>query len=604
VIFLRKVYLAFGGPALLDGVSLDIRAGERLALVGRNGSGKSSLLKIVAGEMPPDGGEVNRAAGTRVAVLPQEVPDRMPGTVAQIISAGADGTALPEWEIHTRLERMLPELGLDGDVAFDTLSAGLKRRTLLGRCVIGDPDLLLLDEPTNHLDVGSIVWMEQFLLGFRGALLFITHDRAFLQRLSTSILDLDRGRLTRWDCDYRTYEERKAEWLAGEARREQEFDKKLAQEEAWIRQGIQARRTRNEGRVRALKRMREQHRARRREAGNVRIEVEMAERSGVKVAAAENVSFHYGDGRLVIRDFSDVVSRGDRIGIVGPNGAGKSTLVRLLLGQLKPTSGTLSHGTNLQVAYFDQMREQLDETKSVRDNIADGADYFEVNGRRRHVIGYLEDFLFTPDRARSPVSMLSGGERNRLLLARLFTRPFNLLVLDEPTNDLDLETVELLEDMLGDFAGTLILISHDRAFLENVVTDLLILEGDGEVRPFVGGYEDYQQWRAAQEAEQAARAAAKAAPAAAAAPASGRTGQPRKLLNRERRDLEALPGEIDALEREQAELTEKLSDPSVYRDGAEAVQKIQARMAQIESELLAKLTRWEELETLRAQLEG
>jgi ABC transport system ATP-binding/permease protein len=603
---MHKVSLAYGGPPLFDAITLDIRAGDRLALLGRNGTGKSSLLKVVSGEVSADSGVISRVGEPRIAVLPQDVPDALPGTVAEVVLGGCADNDVPEWEAHTRLERILPALGLDGAVACGGLSAGLKRRILLGRCLIGEPDLLLLDEPTNHLDLESITWMESALTAFRGGLLFITHDRAFLQKIATAILDLDRGLLTRWDCDYATYVTRKAEWLAGEAQRAAEFDKKLAQEEVWIRKGIQARRTRNEGRVRALQRMREVHRQRRREAGSVRLEVEQAERSGDKVVAAEDVTFSYQGAAPIIRDFTAVIRRGDRIGIVGPNGAGKSTLVRLLLGTLAPTHGRISLGTNVRVAYFDQLREQLDPALSVRDNVADGADTVEINGKRRHVIGYLGDFLFPPDRARSPVSMLSGGERNRLLLARLFTRPFNVLVLDEPTNDLDLETIELLEELLAEYQGTLLLIAHDRAFLDNVVTDLLVLEGDGRVQPFVGSYADYQTWRAAQAVTPGGKLTTSASAGrnngalAGGAAAEARPAPTRKLLNRERRELDALPQQIEELEAEHAALVARLADPALYREGAAAVAVVEQRLTAVTTTIATCYERWAELEAISA----
>jgi len=484
---LRKVSIGFGGPhPLLDEVSLVLSEGERACIVGRNGAGKSTLLRIAAGTLAPDSGEVYHPAHVRVAYLPQEIPDNLAGTVAELVHAGLREAEQHDWEAERRVERLLQDMALPAGQRFEALSAGMKRRVLLARELAGAPDVLLLDEPTNHLDIAAIAWIEQLLKGFRGAVLFITHDRAFLRNVATRILDLDRGTLTSWDCDYPTYLVRKEEWLEAEARQWAVFDKKLSQEEAWIRQGVKARRTRNEGRVRALKRLREEHRARRQRTGSVRLQIEEASRSGVKVIAAEEASVAF-DGRTVIDRFSDVVERGDKIGIVGPNGAGKSTLLKLLLGRIEPTSGSVEHGTGLQVAYFDQTRAQLVETETVQQAIGGGREYIEVNGGRKHVIGYLGDFLFPPDRARSPVSMLSGGERNRLLLARLFTEPFNVLVMDEPTNDLDLETLELLEELLANYAGTLLLVSHDRAFLDNVVTDLLVLEGDGQVRAFVGG---------------------------------------------------------------------------------------------------------------------
>lgn len=588
--------MAFGGPPLLDEVSFELGKQERVCIVGRNGAGKSTLLKIVAGVLPADGGEAYLPAGRRMAFLSQEIPDHH-GTITEIVTAGLEPFHLPEWEMQTKVERTLERMELDGAVRYENLSAGLKRRVLLARGVVTEPDVLLLDEPTNHLDIESIAWIERFLQDFAGAVLFITHDRVFLQNVATSILDLDRGRLTRWDCDYKTYLLRKEELLAGEAKQQENFDKKLAQEEAWIRQGIQARRTRNEGRVRALKKMRVEHRERRQKAGSVHLEIEQAQRSGMKVIAAEEVTYAY-DGLPVIMDFSVSISRGDRIGIVGPNGAGKSTLLKLLLGKLQPDSGTVEHGTALQVAYFDQTRAELDETATVRDTIGDGQEWVEINGRRIHVMRYLADFLFPPDRAQSPVSMLSGGERNRLLLARIFTRPCNVLVMDEPTNDLDLETLELLEDLLSTYAGTLLLVSHDRAFLDNVVTELLVLEGDGRVQTYVGGYQDYLEQKA-----QARRWEEQKAQAAKPKP-TGKPEKARKFLNRERWELERLPAEIEALEDEQAQLTDELGDASLYTTNPARLPEIQERMKVIEAELATKYARWQELEELREELEG
>lgn len=596
----RNLSLGYGGPRLLDAVSFEIRSGDRVGLIGRNGTGKSSLLKILAGQVKPDAGEVIRAGGTRVAYLPQEIPAELPGTIGELLAEPlhASDEAHAEWEIATAVEQLAARMELDPALPYAVQSAGLKRRVLLGRCVIGRPDLLLLDEPTNHLDLEAIAWMEDFLAGFPGALLFVTHDRTFLSKLATRFLDLERGRIISWDCDYERYLERKEAWLEAEAHQQAVFDKKLEQEETWIRQGIKARRTRNEGRVRALKKMREEHRARRERTGQAVLNYESAQRSGVKVIEAEHLSYAWDD-RVILRDFSTLLERGDKIGLVGPNGAGKSTLLQLLLGKLEPNRGTVKHGTSLQIAYFDQMRADLDDSMPLQEAIAEGQEYVELNGERVHVISYLKHFLFPAERARSTVGMLSGGERNRLLLARLFARPFNLLVMDEPTNDLDLETLELLEELLADYAGTLLLVSHDRTFLDNVVTELLILDGSGEVDVFYGGYSDFiarKQQRAA--AEAAAKATSQAERR------SGKTAQPRKFLNRERWELEALPGEIEALEAEASQLTEELGSPTVYQENPDRIPIIQARIAEIETEILAKMERWETLESLRAELEG
>jgi ATP-binding cassette subfamily F protein uup len=596
---LRKVSLGFGGPLLLDDVSLIVENGERGCIVGRNGAGKSTILKIAAGLVKADRGELSRPQEGLLTFLPQEIPGSLEGSVRQIVAGGLKRNSLPEWEAERLVERTLSEMGLDGDVAFATLSAGTKRRVLLAKAVVPGPEILLLDEPTNHLDIDAIAWLENYLLKFKGGVLFVTHDRAFLQNVATKILDLDRGRLTTWDCDYKNYLVRKDEWLEAEAHNSAVFDKKLSEEEAWLRKGVKARRTRNEGRVRALLQMREARRLRREKAGSVKMEVEQSRRSGTKVIAADNVSYGY-DGKTIIKDYSDVVERGDKIGIVGPNGVGKSTLVKLLLGKLKPDSGTVEQGTNLEIAYFDQTRETLVETETVQQAIANGQEYVEINGARRHVMTYLQDFLFPPDRARSPVSMLSGGERNRLMLARLFAKPFNFLVMDEPTNDLDLETLELLEAMLVDFAGTLIVVSHDRAFLDNVVTELYVLDGSGEVQEYFGGYQDFLDARHVIEKAKAAETQAKAR---AEKSASGRPAKPRKFLNRERWELEAIPGEIEKIEREAAELTARLSDPLTYQEHAAEISAFQQRLAELEAESNKKFARWEELEALRKELE-
>lgn len=598
ILTIRKLCLAFGGAPLLDEASFVLDAGERACIVGRNGAGKSTLIKVVAGEVQSDAGEVYIPAGTRVAFLPQEIPDDMSGTIGKLVEEPLHELGLAEWDIAHRVEKTLDQMDLQAEPEFSSLSAGVRRRVLLARELVREPELLLLDEPTNHLDIEAIAWMETFLKGYRGAVLFVTHDRAFLQSIATRILDLDRGKLTSWDCDYQTYLQRKEEWLAAEEQNWAVFDKKLSQEETWIRQGIQARRTRNEGRVRALKKMREEHRARRERSGKVRLQIEQAGATGVKVIEATDLCFEY-DGRPIIKDFNEVIVRGDKIGIVGPNGAGKSTLIKVLLGNLAPSSGSIKHGTGLQVAYFDQTRDVLDESETVQETIGQGSETIDINGSRRHVIGYLQDFLFPPDRARSPVSMLSGGERNRLLLARLFTQPFNVLVMDEPTNDLDLETLEMLESLLVEYKGTLLLVSHDRAFLDNVVTDLFVLEGDGNIQSYVGGYQDYLQEKKAGEAK--VEAANKAAKAKAG---GGKPQKARKFLNRERWELEALPGDIEKLEAESAAISVRLADPQTYVNATDEVSKLKERIHAIEEEMAQKFARWEELEALRVELEG
>ncbi|WP_269540805.1 ATP-binding cassette domain-containing protein [Cerasicoccus fimbriatus] len=595
MLHVRNVSLAFGGPSLVDGASFEVRPGERVCLVGRNGAGKSSLLKVLGGRIAPDGGEVYTPPGVKVAMLEQEAPMDITGRVYDVVDQALESASLEAWEREARVDRLLRDMELDGDVAFESMSAGMKRRVLLARCLVIEPGVLLLDEPTNHLDVDAIAWMEEFLPKFRGALLFITHDRAFLQSLATRILDLERGVLISWDCDYQTYLQRKEAWLQAEARQQAEFDKKLAKEEVWIRRGIEARRTRNEGRVRALLKMRDEHRGRRERQGSVNLGMEEADRSGLKVISTEGATFGYGD-RTIIRDFTTLIRRGDKVGIVGGNGAGKSTLVKLLLGKHAPQSGWVKHGTNLEIAYFDQHREALDPEMKVVDAIAGGLDTITINGQRRHVMGYLGDFLFSPDRARGPVKVLSGGEKNRLLLARLFTKPFNLLVMDEPTNDLDLETLELLEERLLEYNGTLLLVSHDRAFLDNVVTELFVLKGDGEVVQMVGGYSDYRVLMKKEKTAATEKSKAQATP-------KGKTPKPRKFLNRERWEWEALPGEIEALETEQSQLAEQLGDAATYQD-PDKLAKTQARLEEIENLLLEKYERWEELDTLKAELEG
>ncbi len=501
---MRDVSVGFGGALVLENINLQIERGERLGLVGRNGVGKSTLLKIIAGELEPDTGTVIRERGLQVAYLVQEVPEGLAGSVADILAGGlAASEAAPTptgendaWRRRLQMDTIVARMGLDPAADFERLSAGLKRRILLARGLVRDPDIVLLDEPTNHLDIDAIAWLEDYLLRYGGTLVFVTHDRVFLRKLATRIIEIDRGRLIDWVCDYDTFAARKQAILAVETTQAAEFDKKLAQEEAWIRQGIEARRTRNEGRVRALEQLRRQRRDRREQPGSLRMQIQEAERSGRLVIRAEGVGFSYG-GQPVVRDFSTTLMRGDKVGIVGPNGSGKTTLLRLLLGELPPQAGTLRHGANLEIAYFDQLRAQLEEDRTVMDNVADGRDFVTVNGRRRHVIGYLADFLFTSERTRVYAGTLSGGERNRLLLARLFARPANVLVLDEPTNDLDLETLELLEDLLLEYEGALLLVSHDRELLNDVVTGTLALEGDGRVGEYAGGYDDWVRQRPA-----------------------------------------------------------------------------------------------------------
>ncbi len=620
LIVMRRVHLSFGGPPLLDGIDLQIEPGERIALVGRNGTGKSTLLRVIGGELAADDGEIVRQQGLRTARLTQDVPADLSGPVFDVVAGGlgelgellaayhhvshrvahAPGAGLLAeleriqheleaaggWDLRLRVDTVLSRLELDAEALFEQLSGGLKRRVLLARALASEPDLLLLDEPTNHLDIDSIAWLEEFLLGYRGTLLLVTHDRMFLDRLATHIIELDRGQVTSWPGDYATYQRRKEAALGAEAEQSARFDKKLAQEEAWIRQGIKARRTRNEGRVRALQSLRRERAARRESAGQVRMQLQAAEASGKLVVEARDTGYAW-EGRVIVRGLTTTLLRGDKVGIIGPNGCGKTTLLRILLGRLPPDSGRIRLGTRLEVAYFDQHRAQLDPEQSVRDNVAEGSDHVTVNGAPRHVIGYLQEFLFPPDRARTPVKALSGGERSRLLLARLFARPSNVLVLDEPTNDLDTDTLELLEDLLMDYPGTVLLVSHDRAFLDNVVTSTLVFEGEGRVNEYVGGYADWLRQRPPP--APAARTAEKPAPK----PARERSA---KLSYKEQRELDTLPEQIEALEAEQESLHQQMADPATYQQGGTAITAAQARLEQVEAELEAAYQRWEALE--------
>ena len=601
---LLEVSHAFGGPPVLDRVNFQVDAGERLCLVGRNGAGKSTLMKLIAGEVMPDTGQVFRQPGAVFTRLVQEIPAEMPGTVHDIVSSGLrpnDDHHEEDWEREVRVEDLIERLQLPPGALFGELSGGLRRRVLLARALAGQPDLLLLDEPTNHLDIESILWLEDFLLSARVTLFFVTHDRAFLKKLATRIVELDRGILTNWDCDYDTYLVRRQERLEAEERQQALFDKKLAQEEEWIRRGVKAQRSRAQGRIHALMAMRAERRARREKTGNATLRLSEAERSGLKVIDAENVSFAYPDGRVLVKDLTTTIIRGDKIGLIGPNGAGKTTLIKLLLGQLAPSTGTLSHGTNMEVVYFDQFRDQIDDNRTVADNIANGNTTVTVDGRSRHVISYLQDFLFTPDRARTPARVLSGGERNRLLLARLFTKPANVLVMDEPTNDLDAETLDLLEDLLVEFKGTLLLVSHDRDFLDEVVTSTLVFEGDGRIGEYIGGYADWvrEKERAVAKAKLVPVEKPKAAATPAPAPKAAKASSARKLSSKELKELEALPARIEALEQEQATLGAKLSDPAFYKNEPGKFAEVKTRLDAIEREHAVAFARWEELEAAR-----
>ncbi len=640
---LEQVQLAYGPQVLLDHAELTLEKGERLALVGRNGTGKSTLLKLIAGEALPDGGHIWRAPGLKVGVLAQELPDASGNTIFDVVAQGlpeagallsayhhlvmSDSPDMDElerlqtqlesvdgWSFHQRIDTILSRLGLPEDTEMASLSGGWRRRVALARALVADPDVLLLDEPTNHLDLDTIGWLEEQLLAFNGSVLFITHDRAFLSRLATNILELDRGLLGRYPGNYAAYQEQKQHELEVEARERAEFDKKLAKEESWIRQGIKARRTRNEGRVRALEKMRGERAERRERVGRAQLSVDSGERTGKRVVELTGVSQRFGDD-WVVRDLSLEIQRGDRIGFIGRNGAGKTTLLKILLGELEPSEGQVRMGTNLSVAYFDQLRAGLELEKTVYDNVAQGSDRVQVGGKDKHVMSYLQDFLFSPDRVRQPVKALSGGESNRLLLAKLFTQPANVLVLDEPTNDLDVETLELLEELLLDFDGTLLLVSHDRAFMDNVVTSVLAFEGEGRVQEYVGGYSDWvRQGGKLPPAPGEFGNAANVLPAREAepstpAPASPETGKSEtstapatskrvKLSYKLQRELDQLPATIETLEADIADFEAEVGASEFYQQDAETVtQRLEALEAK-QAELDEAMSRWMELEAM------
>ncbi|KDC75500.1 ABC transporter, ATP-binding protein [Bordetella bronchiseptica MBORD635] len=593
LITLTDVQLAYGHHPLLDHADFAIQEGERIGLIGRNGAGKSSLLRLLDGRTQPDDGDIARSSGLRVATVEQEPALDETGTVFDVV---CDAHAHPEdWQRPARVRAALERLGLPAEAAIASLSGGMRKRVALARALVDEPDLLLLDEPTNHLDFDGIAWLEAILRNWKGAAVIITHDRRFLDAVATRIVELDRGRLLSFPGNFSQWQERKAQWLEAERLEQARFDKLLAQEEVWIRKGIEARRTRNEGRVRRLEQLRVERAERRERVGNVSLALAQGQRSGKLVAELQDVGKAFGD-KVVVRDYSTTILRGDRIGIVGPNGAGKTTLLKLLLGELPPDSGTVRQGSNVSVAYFDQMRAQLDENATLVDIISPGSEWVEIGGARKHVMSYLGDFLFSPARAGSPVSSLSGGERARLLLARLFARPANVLVLDEPTNDLDIETLELLEELLQEYAGTVLLVSHDRAFLNNVVTQTIAAEGDGRWRDYVGGYDEWQAQRPAQAAAPKAEKPAETAKPAAARPKPVRAA---RLSAWDLRELEALPDAIAAIEARQAELSGKLADGSLYRDAPDEVERINAELATLESELEEKFARWELLEARR-----
>ncbi len=580
---LQNLYKAFGGPQLLDNATLQIEQNERICLVGRNGEGKSTLLKIISGLIETDEGEIIRQPGIKIRRLRQNVPHDLSGTVEDLVFLGLENPH-DDWTSHQAVDKTISLVGLENEWKFEELSGGQKRRVLLAQALVCEPEILVLDEPTNHLDIESIQWLEGFLRRYKGTLIFVTHDRAFLRNLATRIVELDRGHLHSWACNYDTYLERKQALLAGESEQWAQFDKKLAREEVWIRKGIKARRTRNEGRVRALERMRDNRSQRRERTGSVNMKLTTAGLSGRKVIAVKKASYSY-DSLPIVSHFTSDIMRGDKIGIIGPNGCGKSTLIKLLLGQLEPKSGTVDHGTKLEVAYFDQHRATLDETKSVAENVS-ADEMITIGESKKHVLGYLQDFLFTPDRARQKVEVLSGGERNRLLLAKLFTKASNVLVLDEPTNDLDVETLELLEDLLADYNGTLLLVSHDRAFLNNVVTSTLIFEGEGQIKEYVGGYDDWlEQRKATANAQQLEKAVV-----------PEKKKPVKKLSNKERAELHRLPKLIEQLEAEQKNLHETMADPEFYQSPKEEIATINERAAAIPHELEKSFERWEELE--------
>ncbi|MFZ4387319.1 MAG: ATP-binding cassette domain-containing protein [Chthoniobacterales bacterium] len=608
---LQQVTLRYTDLPLLDKVDLQIDPGERVCLVGRNGTGKTSIMRVISGEEKPQSGEITKPNGVVLTRLPQEVPDGIIGTVYEVIHGGLRiGGTEEDWEADVRVEDLMQEMKLPSEKEFQSLSGGMKRRVLLARALVGQPDVLLLDEPTNHLDLESILWLENFLLRVKPTLFFVTHDRAFLRKLSTRIVELDRGRLTSWACDYDTYLVRKGAFLDAEEKQWAAFDKKLAQEEVWIRQGVKARRTRNEGRVHALKSLRAERGNRRERVGSAKIEIQEAGSSGQKVIEAKNITFHYGD-HPIVSDFTATLWKGDKIGIIGPNGAGKTTLLKMLLGKLEPTEGSVKLGTKLQVVYLDQLRDQIDGEKSVGQNVAGDAETVTFQGRPVHIHTYLKDFLFPSDRIRMPAKMLSGGERNRLLLARLFLQPANVLVLDEPTNDLDAETLELLEELLVGYEGTLLLVSHDRAFLDNMVTSTFVFEGDGRISEYTGGYEDWLTQR--REIDRSAAVAAKAAqaPALASSPTAhsgaskpGKLEKGRKFLNREQKELDELPSKLEELEAKQSELSERLADPALYQKKNGEFQLVEKELNKLHHTIEATMARWEELEALRVKLVG
>ncbi len=624
LISLQEITVAFGGPRILDGLTLHLEAGERVALLGRNGMGKTTLMKVIAGQLGIDDGKIVRQQGIEATHLPQEIPADIKGNVFDIVAVGlgkrgellkdyhhvshrlhtehtpelmrqldrlqAEIEKTESWDINNQVEYVISQMKLDPEDDFENLSGGQKKRVLLAKALVLKPDVLLLDEPTNHLDIDSINWLEGYLKNYSGTLLLVTHDRMFMRHLATRIVELDRGKLFSWACDYETFLARKQMALDMEAAQNARFDKVLEEEEIWIRQGVKARRTRNEGRVKALERMREEKKAQRQAVGQVNMKAQESARSGHLVAKVSNLGYKYGD-KCIVENFSTQIMRGDKIGIIGPNGSGKTTLLRLLLEKMTPHKGKVRLGTNLEIAYYDQLREQLDEEKTVIENICGTSDVITINGKPRHIIGYLQDFLFSPARARTPVKVLSGGERNRLFLARLFTKPSNMLVMDEPTNDLDIETLELLEELLLEYSGTLLLVSHDRAFLNNVVTSTMVLEGNGVINEYPGGYDDWLAQR-----KPVVRAVESKEKNVEEKIVKREKFGPRKLSFKEERELAVLPAKIQKLESEQDELYALMADPAFFKKTPLEISQAKVKLEAVEEELLKAFERWEYLE--------
>ena len=597
LVVLEDLTIGYRGPPLLDAVHCRIEVGQRIGLLGRNGAGKTTLMRLIVGDEQPDAGAVIIEPNTKVSLLQQIVPRDTTGSVAEIIAMGVTDESLEDWECDYQVDQIAARMNLDLDQSFEDMSSGMKRRVLLARAIVSNPDLLLLDEPTNHLDIDAINWLEQFLSVWEGAILFVTHDRTFLKNLATRIIEIDRGNIFDWSCDYETFLERKEALLAAGDKQNALFDKKLKEEEVWIRQGIKARRTRNEGRVRALKKMREARSDRRQKTGSSRIEIQEGQRSGNLVAKVDGLSFAYPD-LPIVHDFSTVIMRGDKIGLIGPNGVGKTTLLRLLLGKIEPDEGDVKLGTNLQIAYFDQLREVLDDEASVIDNVGDGYSTVMINGRSKNIMGYVQDFLFAPDRARMKVKYLSGGERNRVLLAKLFAKPANVIVMDEPTNDLDAETLELLEERLVEYQGTVLVVSHDRSFLNNVVTSTIVFEEGkrGLVKEYVGGYDDWVRQRGADNTLSGEAGMSSSNKAHDTPPTNATTTEKRKLTYKEQQELESLPKLIEELETEVQSLHEEMADPEFYKRPVDELKSKGDRLKACEEQMATALERWEALD--------